>query len=696
MDHLLARRLDKDPKLESRLIKLARQYLKLGYDSTYYWSGEWDYAHDMLMAYAPTTSDDFKKLEKGHPKNFILPVTATQVATMTTYISQVLFGDVQPHKVEGRGPEDEEAATHINTLLRWNAEQQPTYLLGYLWVQDALTFNRGVFYNSWSSIFKPRIKEVEVTIEDEKDKDGNPFVYTQNRVAYEEVGGYARGMLVSPYDWVCDPTFPVWRFQEGRFAGHRTKFGWFDLKNRSRLPIDHPNYVRPTAVARLKEQKKANPNSPASHLESLVSETSSARNNQSTSRTYYERQRVSGGVDTNSKVETKDPGNISGSELWVKLVPADYGIHDGTDPVVFQFLIGNDDVLLAVNEIGYEHAEFPYSVAEGRPHGHFQFSPSWAFMLKGLQDHIDYLKNRHQEALQRTVGNVFVVNEEFVDVEDFLDPEKEGLIITLKPGAGGRNINEVFQQIPIKDLTDRFNEEAQLFINYSENVTGANNYMQGSPGDAGSATEFAGTQQMAAGRMSAIARLLSVQGLVPQTKQFVTMFQQFLDEPQRLRFDPEKIGAPAHLQGLKSLEISRDTIQGMFDFVAHDGTLPNGDVKKVAALTKVLQSAAAFPQVFQPAPGNLDPRALILSAARAAGLRDIEQFFYQDQAQMAGPVMGQVQLQTGITPEGVIPPQQSSIPFNTPGPSPMGLGQTETPVPTLESVLASQPRPETF
>lgn len=697
MDLLLAKRLDRDPKLEQDLTKTVRQFVKLGNDSVGYWSGEWDYSHDMFMAYAPTTADDFKKLEKGHPKNFVLPVTATQVSTMTTYISQVLFGDDQPNKVEGRGPEDELPAIHLNTLLRWNAEQQPTYLLGYLWVQDALVFNRGVFYNSWNPIFRPRIKDVEVEIADEKDSEGNPVVYTQRRWVQEPVGGFCKAHLVSPYDWVCDPTFPLWRFQEGRFAGHRIKLSYQELVNRSKLPIDDPKYVRPSAVRKLKEKKKASTKTPASHLDSLVANASGGRGSSSTSRTYYERERVTGGVDQASRADENDPGVIFGTELWVRLIPCDYGIHDGKDPSLFQILVGNDDVVLSVNETGYAHGEFPYSVAEGRPHGHFQFSPSWAFMLKGLQDHVDYLKNRHQEALQRTVGNVFVVNEEFVDVEDFLDPDKEGMIITVKPGASGRDIREFFQQIPIKDLTERFNEEAQMFINYSENVTGANNYMQGSPGDAGSATEFAGTQQMAAGRMASIARLLSVQGIVPQTRQQVSMFQQFLTETQRVRYSPDPFTAPPEFQGIKSLEISADTIQGQFDFIAHDGTLPNGDVKKVAAITKVLQSAAAFPQVFMPAPGNLDPRALIMAAARAAGLTDLERFHYQDQAQMAGPVSGQVQLQTGVTPTGVLGLPGAGVPFNTPGPSPTGPGASfDPPIPTLDSVLASQPRPESI
>lgn len=143
MDPVLARRLEADKEFSGKITKLVKDYATHGFNAVANWSGEFDVAMDMINCYAPMTSKDFSALEKGHPKRFVLPMTATQITTMTTFVAQMLFGSDQPHKVEGRGPEDEMAAEHLNTLLKWNAEQQPMYLTGYLWVQDALTFNRG-------------------------------------------------------------------------------------------------------------------------------------------------------------------------------------------------------------------------------------------------------------------------------------------------------------------------------------------------------------------------------------------------------------------------------------------------------------------------------------------------------------------------------------------------------------------------
>ena len=682
MDRALQRKLDRDKAFATKLGKFVRDYADLGWKNVEYWAPEWDAAHDLLMCYSSMSKKDLESLEKGHPKRFILPMTATQLTTMTVFVAQSLFGDSSPHKVEARSPKDEVAAEHMNTLLTWNAEQQPTFLLGYLFCQDVLAYNRGIFYNGWAPITRPERYAVEVEIPGAEPED-EPEKYQQTRTRQKKVGAYAKMELVSPHDWCADPTVPLWKAQEGRFMAHRFKIAWVELERRSKLDPEDPSYVLPSAVEMLRKKKRTNNALPASLLG--AASTTGTRPGQSMSRSYYERMRITGPL-TGESVNASDPGVISCVEMWVRLVPRDQGIHDGADSTVFQFILANGDTILAVNESTYDHGMFPYSYAEGRPGGHYQFAPSWAFLLKGLQDHVDYLKNRHQEALQRTIGNIFVANPEYVDIEQFLDPDREGLILPLKPGAAGMKISDVVHQIPIKDLTERFPEEMQSFVSYSENVTGANNNMQGTSDGRGSATEFAGTQQMAAGRMASVARLISTQALVPQSKQFVSMFQQFMEDTQLIRYQPDPFSSPPELMSLPFLEISHDTVQGEFDFIAHDGSLPNSDAKKVAAITALLQSAAVFPQAFAPGPGNIDPRQLILEGARAAGLQNIERFFYSPTGVQSG-VQGQVSAATG----GQISAAPGGQP---PGPPPATPQLPDVALPSYPSALPPEARPQ--
>lgn len=689
------KRLEKDDKFRIEVADIAKNYLKLGRDTLEYWSRDFDYAYDLMLGYAPLTRTDYENLERGDPRRFILPMTSTQIVTMTTFVAQTLFGQETPHKVDGRGPEDELSAEYMNQLLRWNAEQQPTYVLGYLWIQDALVCNRAVFYNSWAPILKTKVtttQEIDEEADLVKDPETGEMVpQTYEKITRDKVtaGHYARMDLVSPYDFVCDPGLPLWRFQEMRFAGHRTQIPWTELKRRSELPPDDPYHVYPWAVEEIQEKRKKKGGSgTAPDIVATGAPAGGVEANIRVSRTGYERGR-SVNPTGNDVADPEDVGNIEVYEMWIRLVPKSYELGDEDEVRLYQFLVGQGDVVLAINESPYEHDMLPYSVAEGRPFAHFQFSPSWVMIMKGIQDHVDWLKNRHQEALSRTVGNVFVYDPSKVDVDDFLNPEKEGLLIALRPAAQGTPIRDVIQQIPIKDMTERFHEEMMQFAQFSESVTAANSAMQGGGGNSpNSATEFAGTQQMAAGRMQSIARLLSVQGLVPQTKQFVANYQQFMDEEMIVRFRSSDSNLNPYLRGAHSVKLSRDVIQGNFDYIAHDGTLPGTDAKKVAAIVRILEAGAAFPDMFAPGEGNLDPRDLIYAAAKASGL-NVERFFYDSRtanvaAGQASPMQGEAPMPT---PGGM--PQQ-------PGPAP-AVPSFPIPEPaTIPSLGPSQPRPQTF
>ena len=105
--------------------------------------------------------------------------------------------------------------------------------------------------------------------------------------------------------------------------------------------------------------------------------------------------------------------------------------------------------------------------------------------------------------------------------------------------------------------------------------------------------------------------------------------------------------------------------------------------------------------MFAPAPGNLDPKALILAGAKAAGLTDLERFKYNEAA-FNSAVQGQVMSQEGVMPDvapGQFPAEQGNvppIPFNTPGPEPVALGIEPPAMPTLPNVAPPEVRPENF
>lgn len=697
MDPILASRLDTDTEFRDKIKKLATSYIELGTATLNTHLAEFDVCYDMFYCYSPLSRVDLEMLDRGHPKRFVLPIAATEITTMSTYIAQMLFGTSNPHKVEARNPSDEQKADVMNVLMRWNAEQQPFYYQGLQWVQDSLLCNRGVFYDHWQPLYEAQLKEVEMEhpteTEDyevdgangEKTTETRPKRYSRLKKVKVKVGGYTRVLNVSPYEFICDPLMPLYRFQEGRFAGHKMLIPWLELERRSKLDIEDPDYVDPEAVERIK--KKAKSRTGLLATDNFAGTAANSSPSGPMSRMRWDRDNVQQ-TWNQGKADKEDGGIVECWVMRIKLRPGDYNIYeDDEDTNIWEILVGGDEVL-SVNEDLYLHDSFPYSVGEGRGSIHSQFAPSWAMIIKPMQDHIDYLKDKHQEALARTIGNVFIGDPTMFDFDEFCDPNKIGLVIPTKPEASGLPISQYIQQVQVKDMTANFYEEMQQFINFSETATAANSQMQGIADDDTTATQSVAAQQMAAGRLTGIARILATTALMPQSKRMVTNFQQFLDESVVIRLTSDDKEFRPQFANQRYITVNRDTIQGTFDVVPSDLTLPGTDTKAVAAATRLLEVANGFPQLFiDTTPGNIDLRALLLWTAKKSGM-PIDNFVVDQQQadenkikQMQASAPPQLtqggQGNIGIPPQaegngiGVIPQLDTSIPtMNEPSPSP--------------------------
>jgi hypothetical protein len=671
MDRLLAAKMDgegTDATPEStrhNLLRIGKQYITLGRRTTDFYAVDFDVCHDLYQCYAQLTRQDLEALSSGHPKRFILPMTSTQISTMAVVITQSLFGSECPHKVEGRSPNDDDSAAIMNQLLRWNSERQPTYAIGYMWVIDCLLYNRGIMYEGWQTIEKSSLDPVEEQPEGYKDETGNQLTITRFKRKVTNLGGFNRIHLVSPYDFVVDPALPLYRFQQGRFAGHRTRIPWVELEKRSKLDPTDPMYVLPSSVERLKNYKK----------DSTVGQLSGPTGSSGTgavnlmSRTSYERARPSASPMGNDTANKEDGGIVDVYELWVKMNISDYDIdekdYESGDPKttgLWQILIGNECEILSASEGFLSHDEFPYSVGEGRPSPHYQFTPSWAMMLKPIQDYVDYLKNRRQEAISNTCGNIFIVDPAKVDIDDFKDPNKENKFLVLKPEAGSVDLNTVVKQVAINDITANFMGDLEKFLSFADTVSGATQPIQGASND-DPATNSANASQMAMGRLSNIARCLSVQALVPQCRRIVSNFQQFLDNDVYIKVKGDYYDLPDTVavdQG--RIKVTRDTIQGEFDFIPHDGMLPTSDAKQLAGLIRTIEAAQAFPMIFDPTQeGALDIKKLFADALKLSGVRS--ERYYISKADAA---KNQAKLQGGAAPAPAaapgVPPPDAGLP----------------------------------
>jgi hypothetical protein len=698
MDKYLAMRLDSanpryDAEFFGKMSKLARDYVNAGQQTLTYYVADMDAANDAVNAYASIpanlVSNPNAQWDRMKPRNFIHPMTATEMTTLATFVSQILFGGQTTRRVEPRKDTDEKAADAVNELLQWNDDQQDTYNQGYLFCWDAMTFNRGVWYEHWQPTIKVEVEKVteEIPAMVARDQKGRfnkkiePETQTRWRKTRKVVGGFNKIEPVSPYDFICDPMLPLRRMQEGRFTGHRVMIPWLELKRRSELPTDDYMYVLPEVVQKLKNQPIAGGGSSMMMSVAMPSMANGTR-----SRTYYERMRrgnPSGYSGATEAVNKEDGGVVECFCLYVRLSPATYDIYDDTEPEIIEILTAGDRGILSVNIMPNTHDEYPYGVGEARPNAHYQFSPSWALMIKPIQDYVDYLKQRRQESVARTSGNIFIGDPVCVDFQAFTDPDKDGLIIPITEEGRGRDINSFFRQIPVNDTTANFYQEMQGWMGQAENTTGAHAQIQGKTDDTDqTATQFAGVQQMGVGRISSIARILSVQAIQPQTRRFVCNFQQFMPEQMVVRITGDTEEYDPDEPPSKYLLVSKADIQAEFDIIPHDGSLPGTDAKQVAAISRVIEASAnpVFAACYDDTvPGSLDPKKLLYEAAKKSGMR-LANFIVSREAAQRNAMQKMMAAGGGIPPGltqpgGPTPPPASPAP-GLPMPSASALPTT--------------------
>lgn len=638
------------------MASVSRQYIDAGLAQLNFFLPDLDAATDLFAMFAPVTDAiNYGNLERNAALNFRHPMTFIQLHTLTTFIAQILFGGETARSVDAQKDEEQDAAEAINALLAWNDKQIGIYLQGWLWILAAVVYNRGVWWEGNGkdkTVTWEEVEEQDFTKEQEpvykKDgvtprmRNGQPMMAypTRKRLRMKRnYSGFKNTLhVVSPYDFICDPTLPVCQFQEGRFAGHRVMIPWYELKRRSELDPSDDEYVLPDVVNRIRTQK-GTPTTPAN-----LGQTQGMNS----SRTYYDRMLRgasatgiggigSGMVPGADAVNKQDGGTIECFSIYIRQRPKVLGMYDDNEAEIINMLITNTADVLSVNVCGNEHDQFPYCVGETRPNAHRQFTPGWALALKPCQDRVDDLNRTHSSA-QKRMGNILVVDGTKCDVANLLTPDKNGLMIMRTPEGKGVPLEDVVAQIPLKDTTAGYNDEMAMWEKTGEDVTGVHSYVQGATEDPGqTATQFDATQQMATGRISSIARVLSDGALVHQTRRFVMNFQQYMPDEMIVKitgkgtdFDPDS--EPTKYQSVKKADI-----QIGFDVSAHDGSLPGADAKVVAAASRAIEAWSSNPAL-APAfddtiPGALNPFHILFDLLKKTGLPVGEYRVTRQQAQ---------------------------------------------------------------
>jgi hypothetical protein len=181
--------------------------------------------------------------------------------------------------------------------------------------------------------------------------------------------------------------------------------------------------------------------------------------------------------------------------------------------------------------------------------------------------------------------------------------------------------------------------DSGLVANMIQRVSGVNDSIMGmlQTGGRKTATEVRTSSSFGINRLKTMAEYFSATGFQGLSQMLLAQTQQLMDTQMKVRIAGDSWKAPGAAQ---MLNVSPADIQGQFDFISVDGTLPIDRFAQVNMWTQLLQQMAQVPQVIQ----QYDLGQIFGWVAQLGGLKNINNFKVQ--------VMPQGALPSNVVPMG--------------------------------------------
>lgn len=631
-----------DSELHRRILPRLKDRIQRGRDAVQATRAEqWKKNEEQFMAYMPAKVNDKLRADarkKGEPQytTIEIPYSYAILLTAHTYITSTYLARNPIFQLQGRHGEAENSVMAMEALLDYQLNAGGHLVPMYIWTLDALKYGIGVMGYYWDEekITTRKVVEAQETFL------GIPIPGKMKKVEVEEaVRGYCgtRAYNVRPQDFFPDPAFPVNQFQKGEFCARYVSLSYLDIQDGEQ----DGTYFNVNELAK-------NRHDPG-HLRVAGSDKIDLPNN-----------------PQHTRIGTEDGyGNVDCHEIYVRLIPADWGLGKGRRSEKWVFLVADDEVIISARPLGYYHDKFPFEVLEQEIDGHALFSRSMLEVMKPLNDTLTWLLNTHFYNVRKSLNDQFVVDPSKVVMKDMTDPNP-GRLIRLKPSAYGTDVRLAIQQLMVADITKTHVNDAQMVMEMLQRVTGVNDNLMGMLNSGRkTATEVRSSTTFGINRLKTTTEYMSAMGFAPWTQQLVQTTQQFFDDERKFKI----VGDAAQFMTDRFIKVKPDDIAGFFDFVPVDGTLPVDRFAQVQTWNQILQQAQTMPQIMQ----TYDFTKIFAFVAQLAGLKNIQQF----RVQIVPDAMMQNQVRAGNSVPAMADPAGLAANGGIPQPEQIpGMGQT--------------------
>lgn len=558
-------------------------------------------AEDQALLYVPAReAEELRKKEKAQGKPQFLtvniPYSYAQLLAAHTYWTSVLFGRSPVFQFVGRHGYTADSERAVEAIMDYQVQSGGAMLPYYLWLHDVGKYGIGILGTAWEK----EINTISKIVEQPKSFLGVQIPGTSQKVRQVlEVPGYEGNKVynVRPQDWFPDPRVPISRFQDGEFCGRYVESGWNIIKRREAAGY----YFNIDVLAKTSPQElyrdRGSPRLTIPNTETSMRSTNLETSNEPAQRLGY----------------------TELMEMYIELIPEEWGLGTGKSPEKWCFTVGNGTVVVGCWPLGLYHNKFPFDIMEYEVEAYGLFKRSMLEMLKPLNDTLTWLFNSHFYNVRKMLNDQLVFDPSRIVAKDIQD-NAAGRLIRMKPAGYGSDARTAISQLAVVDVTqNHMVGDAKAVMDLMARLSGVNDNVMGmmNVGGRKSATEVRSSNTYSVNRLKTNVEMMSNQGLIPHATKMLQNTQQFYSQEQNFRI------AGNLMQSAKAyIQVTPEMIAGFYDFVPVDGTMPIDRQAQALVFNELMKQFGMFPQLAL----QYDINSIFGYIAHLSGVKNLEQF----------------------------------------------------------------------
>lgn len=567
---------------------------------------KWRQSEEMFVSYQKESEADADRREKrksdGTPKFTTIQVPHSYAMLMAahTYWTSVHLGRDPIYQHMGRHGEAATSVEAVDALINYQVLVGGHRVPYYIWLLDPGRYGFGVLWNYWAEETQYVSQILSVS-----EPDGFGGTLAPRRVRQiHEIKGFSGNKVfnVEPWDFLPDPRVSLARIQEGEFVGRRVRIPWSEVRKRAAKGI----YFNIEELRR-HLRDRAGGGATGAHMGENASSEGSAQVQRPAQENL---ESTSGGI--------REIGYVNGYEMVVTLSPKEWKLGSSEFPEKWVFTVGEDEVIIGAAPHGAFHDKYPVSILEYEPEGYGLLGQSLLERAFPLNNVLNWLLNSHFYNVRQALANQFIYDPSRVYEEDILDGAA-GKYMRLRPEAYGSDVRTIVSQLEVKDVTRSNIADLGVVSEIMQRVTGINDTLMGAlnPGGRKTATEVRSSSSFGINRLKTAAEYFSVSGFQPLDMMLVQNTQQYYDQTQKFRIAGDTINAAEPF-----MDVSPESIQGFFDFIPVDGTMPVDKLGMANLWRQLIADMSAIPEIAQ----GYNLGGMFEFVAQMAGLRGVKQF----------------------------------------------------------------------